>query len=337
MSDLAQETRAPSHSAPAPVATPAITAAAPSVTPAATGAGNGDVRSLSSVFSGLSEPKNSYGLSGDQRSGGSFPSWQSQNWTSLGGFGVGNRLGDTPQIDPKKPDEAAKVKNATMGAPSIGNVDLSKIKPESSNNGGNGFYHDSRFGTFSQVKGPNATYNKDGKAIDLYSGNAVAGVSEQVGLRGTAKHTGEYGTATASGDLFALAEAGAEAKGSIGTNGIQGAANTSARAGVGVKGDADLSSNALNIDGVDPLYAKLGAHADGFAGARVGADRSGSGGPELQRARRPGHMLPADFYLRQDVFELDLDVLQRLELFDPECADQRRRTPLPHRVGAARA
>ncbi len=72
MSDLAQETRAPSHSAPAPTAAPAVTAAAPTVTPAATGAGHGDVHSLSSVFSGLSEPKNSYGLTGDQRSGGSF-------------------------------------------------------------------------------------------------------------------------------------------------------------------------------------------------------------------------------------------------------------------------
>jgi ElaB/YqjD/DUF883 family membrane-anchored ribosome-binding protein len=257
------------------VATPV---AAPTTTG---GAGHGDVHSLSSVFSGLSDPKNSYSISGDQRSGGSFPSWQSQNWTSLGGFGGGNRLGDTPQIDPKKPDEAAKVKNATMGAPSIGNVDLSKIKPVSSNNGGDGFYHDSRFGTFSQTKGPNATYNKDGKAVDLYSGSAVAGVSEQVGVRGTAKTTGQYGTASASGDAFALAEAGAEAKGSIGSNGIQGAANTSARAGIGVKGDADLTSSELKLDGVDPLVAKLGAHADGFAGARVGAGVKAGIGPNF--------------------------------------------------------
>ena len=32
---------------------------------------------------------------------------------------------------------------------------------------------------------------------------------------------------------------------------------------------------------------------------------------QLIRARRPGYMLPADFYLRQDVFEVDLEVLFR--------------------------
>ena len=32
---------------------------------------------------------------------------------------------------------------------------------------------------------------------------------------------------------------------------------------------------------------------------------------QLIRARRPGHMLPADFYLRQDVFETELEVLFR--------------------------
>ena len=32
---------------------------------------------------------------------------------------------------------------------------------------------------------------------------------------------------------------------------------------------------------------------------------------QLIRARRPGHMLPADFYLRQDVFEVDLELLFR--------------------------
>ena len=76
--------------------------------------------------------------------------------------------------------------------------------------------------------------------------------------------------ASAAGDAFALAEAGADANASIGSNGIQGNANASARAGIGVKGDADLKSAALNIDGVDPLYAGIGTHADGFAGARVG-------------------------------------------------------------------
>ena len=43
---------------------------------------------------------------------------------------------------------------------------------------------------------------------------------------------------------------------------------------------------------------------------------------QLIRARRPGHMLPADFYLRQDVFELDLDVLFRRQwLFVGVAAD----------------
>ena len=32
---------------------------------------------------------------------------------------------------------------------------------------------------------------------------------------------------------------------------------------------------------------------------------------QLIPARRPGHMLPAGFYLRQDVFEADLEILFR--------------------------
>ena len=43
---------------------------------------------------------------------------------------------------------------------------------------------------------------------------------------------------------------------------------------------------------------------------------------QLIPARRPGHMLPADFYLRQDVFEVDLEVLFRRQwLFVGVAAD----------------
>ena len=292
MSDVAHETRVQPQSTPV---APAAVVAAP--TPVAAvgshgGTGQGDVHSLSSVFSGLSEPRNSYNISGDQKSGGSFPNWSSQNWRSLGGFGGGNRLADTPQLDPKKPDEAAKVKNATMGMPSIGNVDLTGVPVHSSNDGKDGFYHDSTYGTFTQEKPGSYKYNKDGHAVDLYTARAVAGVREQVGVRGTAETTGKYGSAKATGDAFALAEAGADANASIGSNGIQGNANASARAGIGVKGDADLKSNALNIDGVDPLYAGIGTHADGFAepGPRRHLRRCG----HHRRADAAPHRLDAD-------------------------------------------
>src|SRR5690625_4169266 len=43
---------------------------------------------------------------------------------------------------------------------------------------------------------------------------------------------------------------------------------------------------------------------------------------QLVAARQPGHMLPADFYLRPDVFEADLDILFRREwLFVGVAAD----------------
>src|SRR4051794_32372683 len=43
---------------------------------------------------------------------------------------------------------------------------------------------------------------------------------------------------------------------------------------------------------------------------------------QLIRARRPGYMLPADFYLRQDVFDTDLEVLFRRQwLFVSVAAD----------------
>src|SRR5918998_783405 len=52
----------------------------------------------------------------------------------------------------------------------------------------------------------------------------------------------------------------------------------------------------------------------------LGRERPSIG--QLIRARRPGYMLPADLYLRQDVFEVDLEVLFRRQwLFVGVAAD----------------
>ncbi|PSM31784.1 hypothetical protein [Haliangium sp. UPWRP_2] len=272
MSDLGQETRGQPQRAPPPPAAPVVATPAPAATAAtAGGTGKGDARSLATLFSGLSDPKTSTPLQGDKRSEGKFPSWTSQNWRSLGGSVVGNRLADTPQLDPKKPELPAKIKNATIGGPPVGNVDLTGLKVESSNKGGDGFYHDSTSGTLALAKPGSYKYNKDGESADLYTARAVAGAREQVGVRANAKVAGRYGEAKAGADAFALAEAGADANASFGSNGLQASANTSARAGVGVKGDADLkSAPLLNIEGVDPVTAGIGTHADGFAGGRIG-------------------------------------------------------------------
>lgn len=282
MSDLAHETRVqPQNAPPTPAASVASAPAPAPISTAASGNRQGDVHSLASVFSGLSDAKTATALTGDKRSEGKFPSWTSQNWRSLGGSVVGNRLGDTPQTDPKKPKEPAKIKNATVGAPTIGNVDLSKI-PKTTTNPNNGLYHESAFGTFAEAKPGSYKYNKDGESADLYTARAVAGAREQVGIHGALEEKGRFGAATVAGDAFALAEAGADANASYGSNGLQGSANASARAGIGVKGDADLKSVELvKIPGVAPVTAGIGTHADGFVGGRLGAGIKAGIGPKF--------------------------------------------------------
>src|SRR5699024_7432484 len=46
---------------------------------------------------------------------------------------------------------------------------------------------------------------------------------------------------------------------------------------------------------------------------RLQPANNGSSISQLVAARQPGHMLPAEFYLRPDVFETDMDVLFRRE------------------------
>ncbi len=155
------------------------------------------VGSGASPFSGLSDPINHYDVGGTEKSqGGWTPSYQS--WESLGGFGAGNRKSDTPQVDPKKPGEPGVVKNATMGAPSVDQVDLSKLKVD---NPGptNGFYDETAVGTIPWTeKWGSGKLNKDGYSADIWSGSAVAGARRQAGIRGTAEASNEYGTAKAT-------------------------------------------------------------------------------------------------------------------------------------------
>ena len=230
-----------------------------------------------SAFGGLSDPQNHYDISGlDKSQGGYMPSYQS--WDAWG-VGAGNRKSDTPQIDPKKPNEPGVVKNATMGAPSIDQVNLSALKPDKEHQGpDNGFYNESVAGTVPWKSGlGSGKYNKDGTSADLWSGSAVTGAKWQAGLRGKTSAEGEYGRADASGDLYANAEAGAGVNAKMTSTGVEAGAQASARAGVGARGDADLTSADLSgLFGMQgdlskPLTVGAGAHADGFAGVKLGA------------------------------------------------------------------
>ncbi len=222
--------------------------------------------------SGTGTPYNHYDISGEQK----HDNTSYQNWTGWG-FGAGNRKSDTPQPDENDPNAPHTVGNATMGMPSVAQVDLTGLPTVSSNNGGNGVYHDSTSGVLPWTsKWGEAKAGADGMGVDLWSGRTVAGVREQVGVRGTAETTGKYGTAKASGDAYALAEAGADAGAKIGSDGAIASANASARAGVGVNGDADLTSKdgrLASMQGIveDPLTAGVGAHADAFVGGKLGA------------------------------------------------------------------
>ena len=236
----------------------------------------------SSGFGISNTPANHYDISGEQKN----ESGAYQNWTGWGS-GVGNRKGDTPQPDEKDPNAPHTVGNATMGAPSIDLADLTGIPTVSSNNGGNGVYHDSTAGTLPWTNSwGSAKASGDGASLDLYSGRAAAGVREQVGVRGTAETSGQYGTAKASGDAYALAEAGADANLKFGSNGFDANAHASTRAGVGVNGDADVTSKdgrLASMNGIvsDPLTAGAGVHADGFAGVKLGAGARVGVGPKF--------------------------------------------------------
>ncbi|HNK44376.1 MAG TPA: hypothetical protein PKL17_06320 [Pseudomonadota bacterium] len=236
----------------------------------------GDAHSGGSAFDGLSAPVNHYDISGTEKSqGGYTPSYQS--WDAWG-YGAGNRKNDTPQVDPKKPDAPGTVKNSTMGAPSVDQVNLSDLKVPADQRGpANGFYDESVAGTVPwKEKWGSGKYNKDGTSADLWSGSTVAGARRQAGLRGGVSVEGDYGKAEASGDLYANAEAGVGANAKVTNTGVEAGAQASARAGIGVRGDANLTSadgRLASMDGIvtDPLNAGVGAHADGFAGVKVGA------------------------------------------------------------------
>ncbi|MBL9041854.1 MAG: hypothetical protein JNM83_09655 [Myxococcales bacterium] len=221
-------------------------------------------------------PYNHYGITGEQKN----DSDSYQNWTGWG-FGAGNRKADTPQADENDPNKAPEVKNATMGAPSVDTVDLSKLKvPEDQQGPKNGFYDESVAGVLPwETEGPSAKGKAgEGLGLDLWSGSAVAGARRQAGLRGEAEAKNQYGdSATASGDIYANAEAGAGVKAGLTDKGFEASANASAKAGVGINGDADLKSRDLRSQSMidagvsDPLTVGAGVHADGWAGAKVGA------------------------------------------------------------------
>ncbi len=225
-------------------------------------------------------PYNNYGISGEQKnSGGSY-----QNWTAWGS-GVGNRKSDTPQADEHDPNAAPTVGNATMGAPSVDTVDLSRI-PYLQQGPKNGVYDDIQAGVapwetnWSKAEDADwgsAKGSKDGLSADFWSGSAAAGARRQVGIRGeTAGDLGGVADYKASGDIYANAEAGAGVKAGLTSKGFDASANASAKAGVGVTGDADIAtkdlrSESMKQDVSKPLTIGAGTHADGWAGAKVGA------------------------------------------------------------------
>ncbi len=177
-------------------------------------------------------PYNNYGISGEQKnSGGSY-----QNWTAWGS-GMGNRKSDTPQADENDPNAAPTVGNATMGAPSVDTVDLSRI-PYLQQGPKNGVYDDIQAGVapwetnWSKAEDADwgsAKGSKDGLSADFWSGSAAAGARRQVGIRGeTAGDLGGVADYKASGDIYANAEAGAGVKAGLTSKGFDASANAKA-------------------------------------------------------------------------------------------------------------
>ncbi len=111
---------------------------------------------------------------------------------------------------------------------------------------------------------------KDGKAgkakLDVVSGTATAGVGARVGIGGEVEKSGRYGKAAAKGDIHLGAEAGADAKYKVGSDGVELSGNAAAKAGVEASGSASLES--AKVLG---QTAGIAGKAKGFAGARVGA------------------------------------------------------------------
>ena len=108
---------------------------------------------------------------------------------------------------------------------------------------------------------------KPGKAkLDVASGTATAGVGARVGIGGEIEKSGRYGKAAAKGDVHLGAEAGADAKYKVGSDGLELSGNAAAKAGVEASGSASLES--AKVLG---QTAGVAGKAKGFAGARVGA------------------------------------------------------------------
>ncbi|HNK44374.1 MAG TPA: hypothetical protein PKL17_06310 [Pseudomonadota bacterium] len=241
---------------------------------------------------------NHYGISGEQKNeSGSY-----QNWTGWGS-GVGNRKDDTPQPDEKDANAPHSVKNSKMGAPSIDMVDLDGLRPEGVDPyDTNGVYRESLSGVKPwENKWGEGKRDQEGKlSAELWSGSTVAGVREQTGIRGRAKTEGKYGTALAQGDAYAVAEAGADAKAKLGTDGFEASTHASTRAGVGVNGDASLTSKdgrLASMQGIvdDELNMGVGVHGDAFVGGKLGAGAKIGLGPEFIGAEaKVGGMLGAE-------------------------------------------
>jgi hypothetical protein len=197
-----------------------------------------------------------------------------QRWNAVG------KGGEYELADTDKSDDAKKVTN-----PGVATADLSRVEvdPTRSWEGENGIYKESVFGTYfnaedggPQVGGKANVKNivtTDGAlaAVTLGRRSVQAGAGERVGVRGSAKAENELGTATASGDAYATAQAGASGNMAVSGKGLDIGGAASVKAMAAANADVELKTKGLKLDGVDKaLDAGVGAHGDVAIGARAG-------------------------------------------------------------------
>ena len=203
------------------------------------------------------EGPNRYAMTGGVSAGdGKYGNWR--------GTGVG--LGTTEKDEGK---DGKGPKNARISAPKVADVGPSKeiLKEGEKKELGGGKYVQKWAGTSAEneVK-PSISRDKEGVTGELASGNATASAGVKLGVGAKTKTEGKYGSAEAKADAGLVAQAGARAKYGIGSDGVEGSFDASAKAGAEASASAEATS--AKFLGTD---AGAAAKAKGFVGARAGA------------------------------------------------------------------